>query len=257
MTAYAFDNAWQQARRRLALLEECLDPATQRRMSALGLHEGWSCLEPGAGGGSIVDWLCSQVGAPGRVLATDLDTRFLDALTRPNLEVRRHNLASDALPAGAFDLVHTRLVLMHIPEREQILPRLVAALKPGGWLLLEEHDIFPVTAAAGGPYAEMWGAVTRALHAAGGLSDWGRRLPALLAAQGLAELGAEGDVPVFPGGSAMAEFWRLSWEQLREPMRKTGAHEQVLDRALDALGDARQWFLGPATMAAWGRRPAR
>jgi hypothetical protein len=37
MSSYTLDNAWQQARRRLALLERTQDPATQRRMRALGL----------------------------------------------------------------------------------------------------------------------------------------------------------------------------------------------------------------------------
>src|ERR1039458_7122444 len=39
-----------------------------------------------------------------------------------------------------FDLVHARLVLVHVPQRAQALAAMVAALKPGGWLLLEEAD---------------------------------------------------------------------------------------------------------------------
>lgn len=56
MTTYAFDNAWRQARERLALLEACLDPATARRMAALGVGEGWTCLDVGAGGGLSGWW---------------------------------------------------------------------------------------------------------------------------------------------------------------------------------------------------------
>src|SRR5947208_2913236 len=102
MTTYAFDNAWRQARERLALLETCLDPATTRHMTALGVGAGWTCLDVGAGGGSIAQWLCSRVGAGGQVVATDVDTRFLDALTAPNLEVRRHNVVTDPLPPATF-----------------------------------------------------------------------------------------------------------------------------------------------------------
>jgi ubiquinone/menaquinone biosynthesis C-methylase UbiE len=93
--------------------------------------EGWHCLEVGAGGGSIATWLCDRVGAAGHVVATDIDPRFLDAVGSPNLEVRRHDIASDPLPEAAFDLVHTRLVLVHLPEREAALRRIVRALKPG------------------------------------------------------------------------------------------------------------------------------
>ena len=52
----------------------------------------------------------------------------------------RHNIVVDPLPEEAFDLIHARLVLMHVPEREQVLASLVAAPKPGGWLVDEEYD---------------------------------------------------------------------------------------------------------------------
>jgi trans-aconitate methyltransferase len=47
---------------------------------------------------------------------------------------------TDPLPDAAFDLIHARLVLIHVPEREEVLARLVAALKPGGWMVEEEFD---------------------------------------------------------------------------------------------------------------------
>lgn len=53
MADYALDNAWEKARRRLALLEQQLDPLSQRRLAELGVSEGWQCLEVGGGGGSI------------------------------------------------------------------------------------------------------------------------------------------------------------------------------------------------------------
>ena len=54
-----------------------------------------------------------------------LDPRFLDASNFSNMEIRRHNIVTDPLPDAAFDLIHARLVLIHIPEREQVLARLV------------------------------------------------------------------------------------------------------------------------------------
>jgi 2-polyprenyl-3-methyl-5-hydroxy-6-metoxy-1,4-benzoquinol methylase len=136
-TEYVLDNAWHGARERLRLLEETLDPGTIRHLETVGVASGWRCLEVGGGGGSITAWLCQRVGPAGRVVATDIDTRFLDALSFPNLEVRQQNVVTDAIEEAAFDLVHTRAVLMHLPERQRALDRLVAALKPGGWLLLE------------------------------------------------------------------------------------------------------------------------
>ena len=115
MHKYAFDPTWIHARQRLRGLEHLLDPGTIRHLKALCAGEGWHCLEVGAGGGSIAEWLCQRVGRNGYVMATDLDTRFLEALTRSNLDVRRHDIVSEDLPEGRFDLVLSRLVVGHPP----------------------------------------------------------------------------------------------------------------------------------------------
>jgi SAM-dependent methyltransferase len=137
---YLLDNAAREAPIRFAQLSALFDPGTMRHLQERGVGPGWHCLEVGAGGGSIASWLADRVGPTGRVLATDIDPRFLEFLNFPNLLVQRHNIATDPLPQGAFDLVHARLVLMHLPEREQALARMISALKPGGWLIDEEYD---------------------------------------------------------------------------------------------------------------------
>src|SRR5262249_1533795 len=118
MTSYALDNSWDRARRRLALLEQYLDPMTKRRVTALGISEGWRCLEVGAGAGSVALWLSDQVGSTGHVLATDINTALLDELKRPNLETKRHDLLAEPLPEAEFDLVHARWLLHHLPDPE-------------------------------------------------------------------------------------------------------------------------------------------
>src|SRR5262245_56176755 len=129
---------------RFAALSKVFDPSTRRHLTALGLEPGWRCLEVGAGGGSIARWLSDSVAANGRVVATDIDTRFLETIDRPNLQVLRHDITRDPLPEAAFDLAHTRMLLIHLPERDEVLGRLIAALKPGGWLVCEEFDSLSV-----------------------------------------------------------------------------------------------------------------
>ncbi|MGD9891828.1 MAG: trans-aconitate 2-methyltransferase [Dehalococcoidia bacterium] len=111
-----------------------------RHLDALGVGEGWRCWDAAAGGGSNAAWLCRRVGSPGTVLATDLDTRFLEAIDAPNLEVRRHDIVTDPLPDECFDRIHTRLLLTHLPGRESVIHRQAGALAPGGWLVLEEFE---------------------------------------------------------------------------------------------------------------------
>ena len=127
-------------RERLGMLELLMDPLTIRRLEARGVTEAWNCLEVGAGGGSVALWLAQRVGPGGRVVASDINTRFLRDLDMPNLEVRQHDIVSDDLEKGGYDLVHCRALLLHLAEREKGLRRMAAAVRPGGWLLIEESD---------------------------------------------------------------------------------------------------------------------
>jgi SAM-dependent methyltransferase len=253
--SYVVPNSWEHARQRLELLEACYDAASVKRASALGVRKGWRCLDAGAGHGSFARWLSTQVGAAGSVIAADLDTRLLAGITEPNIEVRQTDLVSDPLPTGEFDFVHTRLVLMHIPAREQVLGRLCAALRPGGTLMIEEQDGFPVLATATGAYREAWLAFIRACRAAGTDPDWTRDLPLRLRRHGLVGIDAELDVPLFRGGSAHARFWSLTWQQVRDRVAAVGEPAHVIDQGQAELSDEQRWFQGPATMTAWGRRP--
>ena len=85
-------------RARLRLLEEYHDPLTSSQLDAIGVGEGWRCLDVGAGGGSVTRMLADRVGSAGSVLAVDLDPRLLEELASDRVEVRRHDLMSDPLP---------------------------------------------------------------------------------------------------------------------------------------------------------------
>ena len=66
-------------------------------------------------------------------MATDINTRDLDAGENAVLEVRRHDIVNDALEYSSFDLAHARLLLEHLRERDRVLQKLVRAVRPG-WL---------------------------------------------------------------------------------------------------------------------------
>src|SRR5262249_15334009 len=108
---------------RFAALSQLFDAATHRCLLDRGLRAGWRCLEVGVGNGSIARWLSDRVGGRGVVLATDIDSRFLEGLARDNLATRHHDITRDPLPERSFDLVHVRMVLIHLPERDQVLRR--------------------------------------------------------------------------------------------------------------------------------------
>ena len=61
--------------------------------------------------------LADLVGAAGKVAAADIDPRFLSDMRLPNVEVRLCDITEDSGESGHHDLVHSRLLLMHLRRR--------------------------------------------------------------------------------------------------------------------------------------------
>ena len=122
MARYGFE---QEQPERLAGIEATWDPGTRALLDSLGIGRGWRCLEAGAGGGSIATWMAERVGPEGSVLAVDLDTTLVERLAGEVLEVRRHDLLRDELPA-------TRLTSS---TRDRCCPGWEKATRSSGWSL--------------------------------------------------------------------------------------------------------------------------
>jgi SAM-dependent methyltransferase len=259
-SGYLLDNADREAPWRFAALSALFDPGTIRHLEDRGVAPGWHCLEVGGGSGSVASWLADRVGPTGRVLATDIDPRFLKFLKLPNLEVRRHDIAADPLPEAAFDLVHTRLVLMHLPEREKALERMISALKPGGWLVDEEYDSSSMppdpTVSAGEVLLKTQVAMMRLFDDRGMNRRYGRLLFGQLRAHGLVSVGAEAQMFMWQCGSPGASIVRANYEQLRGALIEGNyVTEQQLEADLARLDDPDFMMPSAILWSAWGRRP--
>jgi SAM-dependent methyltransferase len=250
-----FDNGRREVQRRLRLLEQSLDPGTIRRLTALGVAPGWRCLEVGAGAGSITRWLSGRVGDLGSVVAVDLDPRFVEDDAPSNVEVHRRDIVTEGVPGGSYDLIHVRMVLMQLPERERVLSAVTAALRPGGWLLVEEADCSAFATAESALYVAAWRRALEALATVGFDTVWARQLPRLLDRVGLEDVRAEGETLYFRGGSAVAEFFRMTWAQVRPIIVGTDGDAALIDAAEAELGDPTRWFPSATLVGAWGRRP--
>jgi SAM-dependent methyltransferase len=250
-------------RERLALLTRLADPITTRRLSDLRVGRGWRCLEVGAGNGSVARWLAHQVGPGGRVVATDLNPRFLVENDLPNLEVRRHNILVDELETAHYDLVHCRCVLQHLADPLSGFQRLADAVRPGGWLLVEEIDVGSFAATdPGHPRAPAFDRRTRALwtamRATGPIDPtFGRRLPVLVEGLGVRGLGHDGVVLTGQGGSLVARLGQMTDQLLRDRMVAAGVLTDAdFDELDEAYDDPTFWFVGVTFFGAWGCRPA-
>lgn len=250
--AQRFDPDAEQAR--LARIHAYQDPPTINRLVELGVTTGWQCLDVGAGGGSIAVWLSDRVGPTGRVLATDLETDALHAATRGSVDVQRHDVRTEALPAAAFDLVHARLLLTHLPERVDVLRNIVNAARPGAWVLIGDIDFSAVRAPS--PLLErVFAAFDAAVRGAGWDPALGPRLPAMLDDAGLVAVEAENSQVLQRGGAAVPAILAMTYRRLR-PLLLAGGRitEPELDEADGWLADPANTVLGPRIWAAWGRR---
>jgi ubiquinone/menaquinone biosynthesis C-methylase UbiE len=253
---YVYDQGWADERARLAGIEALWDRGSQELLARHGARPGASALEAGAGGGSIVSWLAAQVGPTGRVLAVDLDTRFVDALASDAVEIRRADVVADELPEGEFDLVHARLLLEHLPGREAALDRFVRALRPCGWLVVEDYDW---TAFGFDPTVDVEQQVADAvitfMAQAGFDPSFGRRVTGALAARGLEDVHGEGRSLVIDAGHPGYPFFSLSFDQLAPAIVQAGLLSAALADGMRArLRAGERRVLTPTLVAAIGRK---
>jgi SAM-dependent methyltransferase len=241
--------------RRLRLRERLMDPHTRRILLERGLGPGWRCLELGAGTGSIARWLARRC-TDGRVVATDLDTRHLEALGVPSLEVLRHDAVADDFPEGSFDLVHARSLLANVPERDTVLAKIVRWLAPGGWAGLEEpamivHDSSPYPA-----FRRLFDAYERALALSHGCDvRWPRWLPLLLHEAGLVEIGMQPTLQLVGDGGIAEQVWRTALEQAREQMISNELiSEDDFAHGLALLNEPSFVDVAMVLISTWGRR---
>lgn len=257
---YLLDNARVEAGERFAWLAELFDGVTRGHVERLGVRAGSRCWEVGAGGPSIPEALATTVGPTGHVLATDIDPSWLDS--RGGYEVHRHDIATDPPPQpGTYDLVHARLVLVHVPNRARALATMVAALRPGGWLLVEDADpeLQPLACLDEAGLAQQRAnrlrrGVRELMIRRGADMRYGRTLPRALRAAGLEDVAADGYFPI--GGVACDRLESATVRMVRGDLLAAGlATDAEIDAHLATI-DAGELDLSLAPLiSAWGRRP--
>lgn len=252
MPEYVYDQDWKDERERLAGMERLWDPGTRDVLERAGVGEGWSCLEVGAGGGSVSEWLADRVGPEGRVVAADVSLRFLEPIARDNLEPRELDILGDDLPEDEFDLVYARLVAEHLGG--EAVRAMARCLRPGGVLVLEDYD-WSVDL-RDDFFQRVQDTVLGFMEKAGFDPYFGRRLIAEMAGAGLEGATADGRVRVVRGGTPEIAFFRLSLTALQDTLIEAGTiTEAEVERALAQLDDPAEVMLSPVMVAASGRRP--
>ncbi|THA68665.1 methyltransferase domain-containing protein [Streptomyces sp. A0958] len=258
---YLLDNRQTEAGIRFGALSKLFDPVTFRHVDELGIGVGMRCWEVGAGGPSVPLGLAERVGPTGAVVATDIDVSWTQDVVGGVIEVLAHDVAADPPPGGGFDLVHARLVLVHVTDRAEALRRMVGALRPGGRLLLEDADpglqplLCPDESGPEQRLANRLRSGFRSLMAGRGADlSYGRTLPRLLREAGLEDIRADAYFPITSPACAVLEAATV--RQIRGRLVEAGlATDEEIERHLANVATGHLDLATAPMISAWGRRP--
>jgi SAM-dependent methyltransferase len=258
---YLLDNEAQEAEQRFDSLGALFNPITVANLERVGIDAGWRCWEVGVGGPSIPTWLSARVGPSGHVLATDIDPRWVASTIGDNVEVRRHDVAADEPPGVDLDLAHARLVLLHVPGRDRALSNMVAAVRPGGWVVIEDFDTAMQPCASPDDHGAPQHLANKVRSGFLGLLEqrgadlaWGRTLPRRLRDHGLVDVAAEAYLPfALPAGT---ELEKANVRQTRGAMVEAGfVTETEVDEYLALLDTGTMDVTPSLLISCWGRKP--
>ena len=242
---------------RLAMLSEARDPVTFAVLDRVGVTAGMHVLEVGAGTGSVSAWLAERVGPDGRVMSTDIDLRF-HAEMPSNVIVRQHDVTTEPLPLEHFDVVHARAVIQHLPERVDVLARLLEALKPGGAMVIEDGAMLEFAEQSlPEPYASVHRLIATAAHEEWRDPNVGVRALGWMRDLKMEGLEVAGDVWTMRPGEAAGEWWFLALERAVPRLVEFGVVSE--SGAVTVMAQVREpgfAMLSPTSIATVGRKPA-
>ncbi|MEV7628790.1 methyltransferase domain-containing protein [Actinoplanes sp. NPDC089786] len=259
---YPLDNAAAGADDHHYGLAHLLDPFSRSRLAALRDWTGARVLEVGCGKGSFALHLAELVGPAGQVIATDLKPPSLD---HHRITVIAHDLTGDQpVPGGRYDLIHSRLVLPHLPGREQILQRLIAVLEPGGVLVEEAWQPVrsnPVIAApdpdARHLYERFAMASGRVFDQAGTDPSWARRVHTVMTGHALTDVSTIIHGSYWHGGDPGARMIAAILGQMTDALLAQGMSHTDLATVLQLLQDPRLVVHSHLLHSTAGHRPLR
>lgn len=263
MTAtYAYGNVGPAAASHHSHLATVCDGHTTEVLSRLRTPlAGARVLEVGAGAGSIAVWLAEQVGPDGQVLAIDLDPMPMP--DHPQLQVRQHNIVTQPVPGDDWDIIHVRLLLMHLPQRVRVLHALAAALTGGGVLVVEDWDqtwrdgrvLCAPTEEARKLWCRYHDALLSVHEEAGVDGGWACGAAASMAEAGLVDISAHIHSRSWAGGTGGARLAVTNINQLHSQLRAHGLSDDDLAQVIELASHPKMLVRTPLMVSTVGYKP--
>jgi SAM-dependent methyltransferase len=137
---------------RLDAQSAVLAPGTDLLLRHAGIEAGQRVLDLGTGPGHVAFALATIVGSTGSVVGVDQDPRMLKLANTRRDDAGLHNVRFVEADARTyrddepFDAVVARLLLMHLPDRGQVVKHHAGALRQDGRLIVIDYDIGAIRA---------------------------------------------------------------------------------------------------------------
>lgn len=254
-----------EGRERLRILSRVMQPTTRSLLERVGLGPGMTCLDLGCGGGDATFEMARVVGSAGRAVGVDLDATKIDLARNeaaemglPNVEFRVSQ-AEQGAGGAEFDLVYARFLLTHLVDPAGMLTRMLAFLRPGGVVVVEDidfsgHFCHPDSAAFR-RFAELY---TQVVRKRGADPNIGPRLPALLFDAGSESVemhvvqpaGMAGEVKLI----AALTMENIADAVLAEGLASAAEIDGIVDDLYAYAANNRTVMSLPRVVQAWGRR---
>jgi SAM-dependent methyltransferase len=259
------------SRREAARLEQqarLWDPTAHALFDRLKVARGWRVLEVGPGQGSLHMEIRRRV--KGSVDAVERSKSFAAALrVRCSRDgygqgtIWETDLIDAPLPRRTYDLIFARWVFLFLPDPEAHLRKLVAALKPGGVLAIEDYCRATLRFVPEPSEWEHFLTADLAFFASqGGDANIGAHLPRLYERAGLAVVDVTPTIkfgrPGSPVWNWLSDYFIGVMSQLAKFPPFTKAQAERLKR--DWLAAARRrttLLIAPTLVDVVGRKPGR
>jgi len=241
--------------------------ATEAVLDKVGLGQGMSALDVGAGPGAVMRLMADRVGPQGRVTGIEIDDKLgtqaladLRAGGGAEFELIQANvLELDKLPGSPFDLTYCRLFLMHMQDPVAVLEKMMMWTRPGGVVAAQEFDFGAIAIEPPCPAMAEFNRVFEGVFRGHGRNlRAGRQLTAQFEAAGIglpdgtlteAKYLPLKDMAAMLVGVYQGLFASAAELGIADPVR---AEAFKADMA-DAAADGRYYCLTPILIAAWKR----
>jgi SAM-dependent methyltransferase len=246
-----------------------LAPDSHALLDRIGLRPGQSAIDLGCGPRGILDLLAERVSPGGTVVGLDADpghaamaAKFATDRGLDGVQILTADARRTGLPSGSFDLVHTRTLLITIPEPAEVVAEMARLARPGGQVAAMEYDMEYALCYPPHPAFTRICEIFTAAFRRNGADPWiGRRVPELFRAAGLTDVAVEVRTPVYPHGhprrTARADLVRSMRPHVLDMGLASETELDELDTAVRAhLNDPRTVAIPGLLFLIWSRKPA-